>query len=164
MARKLLHRIETFQVTIPYKYRFHLPKPKLMLLILGNRLSRIPLVMLSAHAVLAVRAIDDSHGDVGSISAVAVGVQLVGGDKAVEPARKNEAQADDEHHAVGDGEGEDVERVVALLVEGWVGERGNDGQDRGRDVAEADAPDERDAPVLAGRDGDVEITAELVAL
>lgn len=85
-------------------------------------------------------------------------------DEHVEPARGDEAGADDEEGDVTDDKAEDMQRILAQLVKGRVGEAVDDGEDRGGDVADEGGPEGRDAPVLALADDLVEVEAELVSL
>lgn len=65
---------------------------------------------------------------------------------------------------MGDGETEDVERVLSQGVECWVGEAEDDGEDGTGDEAEERAPEEGDAPVLATCDDDIEIASKILPL
>jgi hypothetical protein len=72
----------------------------------------------------------------------------------VEPGQ-NKADRHKQHGHISDNEPDDLARVVAQGVEGRVREAEDDGQDGHRDVAEQRAPEDRDFPVVAGRDDEV---------
>jgi hypothetical protein len=65
---------------------------------------------------------------------------------------------------VADAEAENVEGIVAELVEGRIGEAVDDGQRRRGDIAKNEGPEGRNRPVLALADDEVEIATKLVAL
>merc|ERR1712000_8661 len=146
------------------------PKPDLTLRkisILAHTLSLLTRVLVFLHFTillhdLALPHLQGSHRHERCVKGLAK-VHLLRRHKDVEPAGHDEAAGDEEHDAVDRGKGKDVQGVVALLGKGWVGKRHNDGENRGRDVAKDDRPEPRNAPVLAGGDDNVEVTAELVA-
>ena len=81
------------------------------------------------------------------------------GDNLPQGTGEDQADCDGQHGQVGDGEGEDVERVVADFVEVRVREGHDDGEDGRRDVLEHGSPEEGDLPVLAAGDDGVEVEA-----
>ena len=65
---------------------------------------------------------------------------------------------------MGEDESKDVYRVVAESPELGVGEAVHDEEDGRGDVANHGGPEDRNSPILASGNNDVQITAELVAL
>lgn len=82
----------------------------------------------------------------------------------VQRSRDDQAHDGDERGDVRDGEGVDLKRVVTLRVEERIGEADDDSEDGRRDVFDHGGPEDRDTPVLALRDDEIEIACQLIAL
>lgn len=77
-------------------------------------------------------------------------VQSVWGNEDVEPFRDDEANPSDTHDEVCQGEGGNVQGVLALEVESWIGEGHDDGENWWGDVADDETPGDRDSPLIPG--------------
>ena len=91
--------------------------------------------------------IDRHHGCVGANIVLAF-LAAWRRNEGVIPSRHDEAREDKEESDVANSEAEDVERVFAQLVEGWVGEAIYNGENRCGDVAHKACPEGWNAPVL----------------
>ena len=88
----------------------------------------------------------------------------VGRDKDIVPPGNKEAAGNDDESNVADGETENVQWILAELVEGAVAEAVDDGESGSGDVAEERSPEHRDLPILALANDLVQVAVELVAL
>lgn len=86
-------------------------------------------------------------------------------DEDVKRAWNDEADDDKKGGEVSVDETKDMERVHTLLVvEGRVGEGGDDCEDRGGNIAEDGTPEDGNIPVGALGHDEVHVTAELICL
>lgn len=142
----------------------HRPWQSVLVLVLGRPLVLLPRRILTLRRLGLASGLANPHD--GHLRRVhgAVVVASMRRDEHVERARDDEPDRDDDHDDVGDGEGEDVQRILALLVERRVGKRRDDGQDGARDVAQHRRPEDGQLPVLACGDDGVEVACKLIAL
>lgn len=83
-----------------------------------------------------------------------------------EVQRPRDDQPEDDHEG-GDmcnGKGVDLKWVVTLLVEERIGEANDDGENGRGDVFNQRGPEDRDIPVFAHPDDDIQIACQLIAL
>lgn len=101
--------------------------------------------------------------DLGSICCSSVFPPLRGNEN-VKTSRENEPNYHNYHDDMCDCKCEYVERIHALLVEGWICERHDNAENRTRYVANNWSPEERNSPILSGGYDRVEVACKLVAL
>lgn len=108
-----------------------------MLVMSQNKISSLTALLLAGalnalarlHGItlLSIGASQQHVGGIWDLSLVAT----LGRDHAVEPSRYEHAEADQEQTDMGDSEAEDVKGVIAEIVERWVGEAVDDGENGG---------------------------------
>lgn len=91
-------------------------------------------------------------------------VQFVQWNEDIEPARDDEADGSDDHDEMRHGKGGNMQGIITLLIESWVGKGYDDGEDGRRDVTEDDTPRDGDLPLVPCSHDEVQVSTELINL